>query len=33
MKKDPGARTTTLDASHLCMLTDLEATIGLIAGV
>jgi hypothetical protein len=26
MNEDPGMRTTTIDASHLCMLTDLEAT-------
>jgi pimeloyl-ACP methyl ester carboxylesterase len=33
MKEDPGVRTTTLNASHLCMLTDVEATISAIAGV
>jgi pimeloyl-ACP methyl ester carboxylesterase len=33
MKEDAGARTTTLNASHLCMLTDLEGTISVIAGV
>ena len=32
MKEDPGASTTTLNASHLCMLTDVEATISAIAG-
>jgi hypothetical protein len=32
MKKDRGARTTTLHADHLCMLTDVEATICVIAG-
>jgi hypothetical protein len=33
MKKDPGAWTTTLNASHRCMLTDLEAKISVIARV
>ena len=33
MKEDPGASSTTLNASHLCMLTDPEATISAIAGI
>jgi hypothetical protein len=33
MNDDPGAWTTTLNASHLCMLTDTEATISVIAGI
>jgi pimeloyl-ACP methyl ester carboxylesterase len=31
--EEAGPRTTIINASHLCMLTDLEATIGAIAGV
>jgi hypothetical protein len=33
MNADLGARTRTLNASHLCMLTDVEATISVIGGV
>ena len=32
MKEDPGVWTTSLNASHLWMLTDLEATTSVIAG-
>ena len=32
MKNDPGVRTMTLNADHLCMLTSLEATVSAIAG-
>lgn len=30
---DRGARTTTLNACHLSMLTDSEATVGMITGI
>lgn len=33
MEADPAVRTTAIDTSHHCMLTDLEATISVIAGV
>jgi pimeloyl-ACP methyl ester carboxylesterase len=32
LRADAGAWTTTLDADHLCMLTDVEATIGALVG-
>jgi hypothetical protein len=32
MKEESGGQITTLNASHLCMLTDLDATVSAIAG-